>query len=230
MPRAALLALLLLLLAPAAARADLLRPDGPPSTASPDPAWVRVGDAIALDYAAQNGWADACAGREIRIDVYPDLDAAQGRPVVAYADLGGSCSMAVEEAQLQSPDAFCDTYVHERLHLVRGDAWHDPVPGHPLYTDVLPYAPCHDAWRPQLSRGEAVARVRARVGAGWRWPSWAGRTATRRPTSCGRPAAAQTGAGCSARSSRSGATATAHRPRSPAWRSGPRGRPAPAAP
>jgi hypothetical protein len=167
-PRAALLALLLLLLAPAAARADLLRPDGPPSTAAPDPAWVRVGDAIALDYAAQNGWADACAGREIRIDVYPDLDAVQGRPVVAYADLGGSCSMAVEEAQLQSPDAFCDTYVHERLHLVRGDAWHDPVPGHPLYTDVLPYAPCHDAWRPQLSRGEAVARVRARVGAGWR--------------------------------------------------------------
>ena len=168
MPRAALLALLLLLLAPAAARADVLWPAGAPSTATPDPAWVQVADAIALRYAAQNGWADACAGRDIHIDVYPDLDGVQGRPVVAYADLGGACSMVVEEAQLDSPDGFCDTYVHERLHLVRGDAWHDPVAGHPLYTDVLPYAPCHDAWRPQLSPGEAVARVRTRVGRGWR--------------------------------------------------------------
>jgi hypothetical protein len=167
-PRAALLALLLLLLAPAAARADLLRPPGPPSTKAPQRAWVQVADAIALHYAAENGWADACAGRAIRIDVYPDLDGVQGRPVVAYADLGGACSMAVEDAQLASPDVFCDTYVHERLHLVRGDAWHDLVAGHPLYTDVLPYAPCHDAWRPQLSRGEAVARVRTRVGRGWR--------------------------------------------------------------
>jgi hypothetical protein len=166
--RAALLALLLLLLAPAAARADLLRPAEPPSAAAPDPAWVGVAERLALAYAARHGWSDACAGRPVRIDVYPDLDGVQGRPLVAYADLAGACSMAVEEAQLAAPDVFCDTYVHERLHLVRGDGWHDPEPGHPLYADVLPYAPCHRAWRPRLSRTEALAGVRARLGAGWR--------------------------------------------------------------
>jgi hypothetical protein len=165
--RAALFALLLLLTVPATAGAAVLRPAEAPSSVAPDPAWVQVAEAIALDYAAHNGWVDACAGRPVRIDVYPDLDAVQGRPVVAYADLGGECSMAIEAAQLEGPEVFCDTYVHERLHLVRNDAWHDPQQGHPLYTDVLPYAPCTEAWRPQLSRAEAVARVRSRVGRGW---------------------------------------------------------------
>jgi hypothetical protein len=76
--------------------------------------------------------------------------------------------MAVEAAQLDDPAAFCDTYVHERLHLARADGWHDTVPGHPLYANVEPYPPCHDAWRPRLSRAEAVARVRSRLGRGWR--------------------------------------------------------------
>jgi hypothetical protein len=166
--RAALLSLLLVLLAPAAAHAEPLRPAGPPSSATPDPAWVAVAESLALEYAASQGWSDACAGRAIRIDVFPDLDAVQGRPVVAYANLGGACSMAVEAAQLAEPEVFCDTYVHERLHLVRGDGWHDPSSAAPLFRDVLPYAPCDDAWRPRLSRAEAVARVRARLGAGWR--------------------------------------------------------------
>jgi hypothetical protein len=166
--RAALLSLLLLLLAPTAARADVLRPADAPSGTAPEPAWVRVAEAVALDYAAHQGWSDACAGRPIRIDVYRDLDAIQGRPVVAYADLGGECSMAIEAETLETPEAFCDTYVHERLHLVRDDGWHDPVAGHPLYTDVLPYAPCAEAWRPRLSRAEALARVRGRLGRSWR--------------------------------------------------------------
>jgi hypothetical protein len=168
MTRAALLALLLCLLAPAAALADLVRPAGAPSPASPDPAWVQVAERVALDYAAQAGWSDACAGRAVRIDVYPDLDTVHGRPIVAYADLGGACSMAVEAAQLDAPEVFCDTYVHERLHLVRGDGWHDPDPAQPLYTDVLPVAACRAAWRAELSRAEAVASVRARLGSGWR--------------------------------------------------------------
>jgi hypothetical protein len=166
--RATLLALLLLLLLPGAARADVLRPAEPPADVAADPTWVRVAESLAQRYVAAQGWGDACAGRPVRIDVYADLDGVQGRPVVAYADLGGACSMAVEAAQLEEPDAFCDTYVHERLHLARDDGWHDTEPGHPLYTDVLPYAPCHDAWRPHLSRAEALARVRGRVGRGWR--------------------------------------------------------------
>jgi hypothetical protein len=166
--RATLLALLLLLVLPSAARADLLRPADPPSDIAADPAWVQVAESLAQRYVGAQKWGDACAGRPIRIDFYRDLDRVQRQPVVAYADLGGSCSMAVEAAQLEEPASFCDTYVHERLHLARDDGWHDPEPGDPLYTDVLPYAPCHDAWRPRLSRAEAVARVRVRVGRGWR--------------------------------------------------------------
>jgi hypothetical protein len=166
--RAALLALLVFVLAPASARADVLRPAEAPSGATPAPAWVQVAEALALDYAARQGWGDACAGQPIRIDVYRDLDAVQGRPVVAYADLGGECSMAIEAETLATPEAFCDTYVHERLHLVRDDGWHDPVEGHPLYADVVPYAACGEAWRPRLSRAEAVGRVRSKLGRGWR--------------------------------------------------------------
>ena len=182
------------------------------------------------DYAAQNGWADACAGREIHIDVYPDLDAVQGRPVVAYADLGGSCSMAVEEAQLHEPGRVL-RHLRPRAPAPRARGrLARPGPGPPAVHRRAAVRAVPRRVASAAEPGEAVARVRARVGAGWRLAVVGRPDGDEAAYLVRRRAAARTGAGCSVRSSRSGATATARRPRSPAWRSGPRGRPAPAAP
>ena len=71
-----------------------------------------------------------------------NADAVYGRDVEGFADLDG-CHFSIDISATGDQAGFCDVFVHERLHLVRHDDWHDPAPNSPLYAATTGYPPCH---------------------------------------------------------------------------------------
>jgi hypothetical protein len=139
-----------------------------PTTVPAD--WVLTADRLALEYAASMRWPDRCSA--FSWDVLDDADAQMGMDVEAFATVS-RCHFSLDVAVTADPVRFCGTFVHERLHLVRQDGWHDPAPGSPLYPYNVGYVPCQAAYsRPAapdwLTRSEVRALLERRLGDRWR--------------------------------------------------------------
>lgn len=98
---------------------------GADATATRAQDWQSVGARIlARKAAVYTPGHNACAGRPLGVNV-TDLP----------ADIGGQAHLAECVMDVNDdlwPQERCAVYVHEGLHLMRGDGWHDPTPGRPL--------------------------------------------------------------------------------------------------
>jgi hypothetical protein len=130
-----------------------------------DPAWPAVADQLARDFAAAAGYGDACAGQPITTLVLVNADELAGRDVDGFAYFW-DCAFSIDIAATVSPARYCNVYVHERLHLARGDGWHEPYDhAHPLFSDGTTggwYQPCIRCLGAAV-RGRARDRGRARA-------------------------------------------------------------------
>ena len=156
--------------APAGADADCeataVAPLVVPTTVPAD--WILTADRLALEYAAAMGWSDRCP--VFSWSVLANADQVMGMNVDGFAE-PESCRFSIAVAATVAPGRFCDVFVHERLHLVRQDRWHDPMPGSPLTPIVTGYAPCHPERTPPrawLTRSAVRALIGRRLGPGWR--------------------------------------------------------------
>jgi hypothetical protein len=116
---------------------------GAPAAQAHEDSWTLTAEGIAAEFAMAQGWEDACASGTTWTSV-PSLADARG-PHAGLAYLG-ECRSEIDASRLEREDAFCLIYVHERLHLWRGDGWHSDDPSHPLYAGhEIPtqyFAPC----------------------------------------------------------------------------------------
>lgn|GEM_PF-6439724 len=112
--------------------------------------WQADAEALALDFARSQGWDDHCyRGTILGFDTDASMATAGDGPVGGLA-WPEACNISMAESNSHRWSDFCPVYVHERLHLVRGDGWHSTEPGNPLWSGGpgvpgLYYTPCDSA-------------------------------------------------------------------------------------
>lgn len=146
-----------------------------------DPAAVGIAERLAQEFRISQGWGDACAAG-VEVVFISNVDQVAGAWVGAFVYTpGSSCRMYLRPEYAGSNAAFCQIYVHERLHLARNDGWHSLDVSNPLYSEGAnskPHAfqPCLDVYenlyfeeryqdvlRWQVTRREARSAVRRRL-------------------------------------------------------------------
>src|SRR4051812_40694184 len=117
------------------------------------------------------GWPDHCAS--FTWDVLANADELLGQDVNGFSVLE-NCHFSIAVEATIDRGRFCDVFVHERLHLVRQDGWHDPMPNSPLYYENDGYAPCHPVPTPAaadvdwLTRRQVHSLLERKLGHRWR--------------------------------------------------------------
>lgn len=157
---------------------------------SADPAVIAAAEALAVRFAASQGWADHCP-QGARVIFISNVDAIVGYDVGGFTYAGDACEMYLEpfNADPARRAEFCQIYVHERLHEARNDGWHSDVIGHPLHR-WADYAPCEALYAPKpsveaeptLTRRDAYRAVRKRVGRGWKIRAFVNSSSNYEPT------------------------------------------------
>lgn len=142
--------------------------------------WSDTADRLAREFAAVNGYGDACADRAITHlvvsnlpDLIPDHSATSGVAWVTEAE-NPPCVDAVGPSELANRCAYLRVAIHERLHLARNDIWHSTEPSNPLSPSY--YAPgCEPVVAPQpppvygaITRSEAKRFITARLNRHWK--------------------------------------------------------------
>lgn len=140
-----------------------------------------IAEQLAEDYIAEHHMPDACADRPITALLATNLDQIMGRDVDGMTYLHDCTFYGDGPAITANPTRMCNVAVHERLHLARGDDWHNTTDPHdPLYTgdsdgdgrpdSGLGYPPCLTAFEdPSFTWAMARRAIRTRLRHADRW-------------------------------------------------------------